>query len=152
MVLWHPYLSCSASWPFCTSWTQRWWDRVLCPWVVSLQCAASEFPDPTYSHRFCFSWCTLPTRSTGPPRSPLQKHTETVMCSENTTEQNLEASQRPRVKLYYRVKELYWDAVTSVCVVLGEVLVFRSRNKQVIWEVISNFAQVKNGLEKLYIW
>lgn len=95
----HPYLSCSASWPFCTSWTQRWWDRVLCPWVVSLQCAASGSPDPTYSHRFCFSWCRLPIRSTGPPRSPLQRHTETVMCSETTAVCRLEATQRPRVKL-----------------------------------------------------
>lgn len=79
-----PYLSCSASWPFCTSWTQQWWDRVLCPWVVSLQCAASGFPDPTYSHRFCFSWCRLPTRSTGPPHSPLWRHIQEQRCAVKT--------------------------------------------------------------------
>lgn len=64
-------LFCSAAWPFCTSGTRQWWDRVLCPWAASLQCAVSASPDPICTHRFCFSWCMLPTRSTGPPHSPL---------------------------------------------------------------------------------
>lgn len=55
MTIKHSYLYCSALWAFCTSWTQRWWDRVLCPWVVSLRCAVSGSPDPIYNHRFCFS-------------------------------------------------------------------------------------------------
>lgn len=93
----HPYLSCSASWPFCTSWTQRWWDKVLCPWVVSLRCAVSGSPDPIYNHRFCFSWCRLPIRSTGPLHSLLQRHTGPGICREKQSQVELKGQATVKV-------------------------------------------------------
>lgn len=99
---------------------------VSCPWVVSLQCAVSASPDPTYSHRFCSSWCRLPIRSTGPPHSPLQRHKQAGTLSKKPQRSaRVVATQRSG-----RNGALLGCSNLVVCVVPTKVLVFLKYARQ----------------------